>query len=583
MDAFLGSLPAAALALLASFLLGRPARRAGLPQVTVYVFVGALVGPQLLGALGERFPWLAPLAFGEHTHAVLAGIEHLAAGFILFRVGAEFRFTALRRIGPRILLLSTCEIGVTALLVGLAVWVVTHDPLLAGVAPLLATASAPSATLLTLREVEAEGPASRATLLLVGLNNLATLLLFPIPLALLFHTGHPAHALGFSVLALALGSGVGIVTALSLELAATARQRVVLGIVAVLACIGATSVMGEGSGGLAMLATFGAGVMVANGSPHSGALFEELESSVYPLYALFFIAAGADLHLGSLAHLGMLGIAFLSARIAGKLLGTRLGVRLAHWRKELPPQLGEALLCQAGVALGLLAALELSSAEAATRDLRNVVLASVVFFELVGPYLVRRMVVRAGEVKLANLLLAPGAGARGAVREVAEMLLASFGARDLARLHRSGALSARHVMRRVPDFVRPQDRFDRVLRVLGESGSDLLPVVAEDGVLRGVISFQELKDVLYDPTVRNLVIAEDLMGPLPAIVEPQTPLDVVLNHMDRTGAHSWPVVEDGRLAGMLNRRDVYSTLHKALEVTREAEDLDTMAPKEDSR
>ena len=107
---------------------------------------------------------------------------------------------------------------------------------------------------------------------------------------------------------------------------------------------------------------------------------------------------------------GLLAALFITARTAGKLYGARLGMRLTGLSDSLPRSLGSGLLCQAGIALGLVASLE-AIAPAETVHLRQVVVASVVFFELIGPFLVRHVVVRAGEVTLANLL--PHAEAKG--------------------------------------------------------------------------------------------------------------------------------------------------------------------------
>ena len=123
---------------------------------------------------------------------------------------------------------------------------------------------------------------------------------------------------------------------------------------------------------------------VVNSSPHAEEFTLDLERAVYPLYALFFVAAGSGLQVERLGQLGALGLAFIGARVTGKLLGSYVGIKLGGFGKDLPKYLGMGLMCQAGVALGILNALEGSEvAEPITRDLRGVVLASVVFFELV--------------------------------------------------------------------------------------------------------------------------------------------------------------------------------------------------------
>ncbi|MFQ5417341.1 MAG: cation:proton antiporter [Myxococcota bacterium] len=562
MDDFFRTLVSLALALLLCLGLGRLASRIGVPRVTVYLLVGLVLGPHV----GQRFfdegGLASELLLGPHTLVPLGALKQLAIGFILFGVGAEFRIQTFREVGPRILGLSAAEIGLTGLLVGLAVGAGTGDWRLAVIAPVLAISSAPSATLVTLREIEAEGPASRSLILCVGNNNLVALLLFPLLLAVAFGVGHPGQATAFALLALVAGSCIGIGAAVWLESITGRRELVLLGLLVVLAALGFVHWIEPGSTGLGMLACFASGVALANGSPHSGALFRYVENTVYPLYVLFFIAAGRDLHLEAVIQGGALGVLFVSARVAGKFFGARLGLHLTGWREGIPPFFGAGLMCQAGIALGLVATLE-HAAPSATAELRHVVVASVVVFELTGPWLVRQTAVAAGEVKLANLL--PHVEARGteALRWVLLELRRNLGMLPSDSALRKGGPTVRHAMRRRPRTVLETLPFERVLKALGETGADLLPVIDAQNRFKGVISYEEVKNTLYDPVLRDLVIAEDLTRVVGDPLEPESPLAMALEVMDRHRAHSWPVVEDQRLLGLVSRTDLYLLIRKS--------------------
>jgi Kef-type K+ transport system membrane component KefB/CBS domain-containing protein len=548
-------------ALLLSLAIGRVASRYGIPRVTVYLLVGLLLGPHVGLAFVDSEGALAQFMLGAEAVEPLRVLQELGVGFILFSIGASFRFTTFREVGPRVLGISAAEIGLTSALVGIAVYVATGDWRLAAIAPALAVASAPSATLVTLREVEAEGPASRCLILCVGHNNLAALLAYPILASLVFGVGGAGGATLSALIALAGGGLIGFGAAIWLESITGRRELVLLGILVVLAALGLAHWSEVGGTGLGMLACFSAGMAIANGSPHSDELFRYLENTVYPIYVLFFIAAGRDLHLDALVHGGLLAVLFIVARTAGKIYGVRLGMWMTNSTDTLPRSLGSGLLCQAGIALGLVASLE-SIAPAETVHLRQVVVASVVFFELIGPFLVRHIVVRAGEVTLANLL--PHAEAKGA--EALRWVYLEF-RRNLGMLkgdHFDGdsKTSVEHAMRRRPRLVSESLSFERVLKALGETGADLLPVIDHDSQFKGVISYEEVKNTLYDPFLRGLVIAEDLTSSVDDALDPSDSLAKALEVLDRHRVQSWPVVKDGRLLGIVRRTDIYAMMRR---------------------
>ncbi|MEN8183854.1 MAG: CBS domain-containing protein, partial [Myxococcota bacterium] len=501
------------------------------------------------------------LLLGAAVEAPLHAVSQLAVGFILFGIGSQFRFPTFRRVGPRVLVLSGLEIGTTALLVAVAVFAGTGDWRLAVIAPALAVSSAPSATMVTLREVEAEGPTSRCLLLCVGHNNLFALLAFPLLLALAFGGVHAGAATLHALGAILGGAALGLAAAVWLESITGRRELVLLGIMIVVGTLGSVHWFQPGSMGLGMLGCFAAGMALANGSPHSEPLFRYLENTVYPLYVLFFIGAGRDLEIGALGQAGALGLLFIAARATGKLAGARLGLRVARLEEALPASIGSALLCQAGVALGLVAALEAAAPEA-TADLRQVVVASVVVFELIGPWLVRQTAVRAGEVKLANLVPVAEATGFQALRWVLLEIRRNLGSLRADVLSPEGAPRVRHVMQRRPQTISEALPFDRVLKALGETGSELLPVLDPEGRFRGIVSYDEVKNTLYDPILRGLVIAGDLTTAVEDVLAPDATLPEALELMDQHRVHAWPVVEGERLLGMVRRSDVYGLMRR---------------------
>ncbi len=118
-------------------------------------------------------------------------------------------------------------------------------------------------------------------------------------------------------------------------------------------------------------------------------------------------------------------------------------------------------------------------------------------------------------------------------------------------------------MQRRPQTVAESLPFDRVLKALGESGSEVLPVLDPAGRFCGLISYDEVKNTLYDPVLRGLVIAGDLTAPVPDALGPDATLAQALELLDRHRVHAWPVVEGERLLGMVRRSDLYGLIRRA--------------------
>jgi Kef-type K+ transport system membrane component KefB len=131
------------------------------------------------------------------------------------------------------------------------------------------------------------------------------------------------------------------------------------------------------------------GAIVTNIARHHNRPFHAIEQIEWPFMMLFFILAGASLDIELVAKLGWLGVAYVLARIVGRLLGGLACSWHQGWPAGAGLSLGQALLPQAGVAIGI--ALIGSQAFPAYADqLLSAAIAGTVIFELIGPPLTRR-------------------------------------------------------------------------------------------------------------------------------------------------------------------------------------------------
>ena len=376
------------------FLIGLLADLAGrhtpLPRVTLLLLAGFLIGPAVL----DWLPQFAISWFPLFTDIALAMI-----GFLL---GHRLTLPNLREMGRPVLAMSIGEVIVTALLVFSVLALLGVPPvvalLLAGVAP----ATAPLATVDVVNEYRAKGKFTNTLLGIVAIDDAWGLLIFSILLAVVHAmNGHGGVGEVLASSAWEIGGALLLGLALGLPMAyLTGRihpgeptQAEALGLV--LLCAGVAVWVGVSP----ILATIVLGAVVANLSSHHDRPFHAIEGIEWPFLILFFLLAGASLHVEALAQVGWLGAGYIGLRIVGRILGTRLGGALSGAEPAIQRWMGLALLPQAGVAIGM--ALLASQRFPEVKDIiLPVILGSTVIFELFGPVITRIVLIRVGDVKL---------------------------------------------------------------------------------------------------------------------------------------------------------------------------------------
>ena len=540
-----------------ALLLGRLMSRLRLPRATAYLLVGIIAGKPLLGSLP-----IDPLIVEDRNLGVLVDFT---LGLILFGIGRRFRLVQLRRHLRRILTTAAVEISVTFTLVTGAALAVGASAEIAVLLGLIGIATAPAATMLVIREYEADGPVTDLAVLLIGINNLVSVIGFIIAVAYFLPAaaaaGHPSVAFALAV-PVGAGLAVGLVASAWDARIDKTVERQLLGIASVAAIVGAAEAFQFN----ALFACLIAGMVIVNSSPRTSAMFDALQEIDYPLYVLFFVLAGTRLHTGSLAHLGALGIAYVLGRAAGKLLGATLGVRWTRLGGSGRHWLGFALTAQAGVAIGLSRTLALQWPEIGL-PVETTVLAGVVVFELIGPPIVRTALVKSGEVKVMTLLVrrAP-IGLFETASQVVDHFRSAIGLPAWRKVAEPKDIPVAQLMRKNVETIPPGALFDEVLRQLAATRYDRLLVVDSAGRLAGVINYADVHSVVVDETLAKLVTASDIATPnpvtLPADATVADAIAVLHVHPDMTFL---PVVDRDdptRLLGIVRQNDVLGTFRK---------------------
>ena len=400
------------LALVGGLLMSRLAKKLNLPAVTAYLVAGLLLGPYCIGALN-----ILDIGFNTPEEVTnLDIISQVALGFIAFTIGNEFRLEQLKHMGRQAITVGIAQAVFTTALVDAAL-VALHfmNPALISVSSAItlgaiAAATAPAATLMVVRQYKADGPLTKLLLLVVAIDDAVGLVLFSASfgVASALESGTISlvtvllEPLVEIVLSLVLGGFAGWVLYRVEKYFFSRSKRLSISIGFVLLTVGLSmaefEVGGIHCGFSLLLVCMMTGTVFCNICDFSEELMGRVDSWTAPLFVLFFVLSGAELNLRVLSNplVLLIGVVYIVSRSLGKYLGAYGSCKATGCSEGITKHLGVTLLPQAGVALGMaLTAQRLSDGEM----VRNVILFSVLVYELVGPALTKRALIAAGEIK----------------------------------------------------------------------------------------------------------------------------------------------------------------------------------------
>ena len=400
-----------AVALVGGLMLSRLTKLFHLPAVTAYLIAGLILGPFCLGALGIK-------GFGfQSLHEVegLRIVTQTALGFIAFTIGNEFRLSQLKAMGSGAIIIGILQAVVTTVLVDIVLIVLhfcfPHIITLPAAIVLgaIASATAPAATLMVVRQYKADGPLTKLLLLVVAIDDAVGLLLFSVSYGIstalsngqISVLGMVVEPILEVVLSLGLGAIMGWLLNWVEQFFHSRSKRLTISVAFVLLTVGLSMLkftIGSVHCGFSLLLVcMMTGTVFCNICDTSEELMDRVDGWTMPINILFFVLSGAELDLNVLVQpmTILVGVVYIIARSAGKYFGSNVSCRLTKQSKPICDNLGITLLPQAGVALGM--AMTAATLTDGTL-IRNVVLFSVLVYELVGPVLTKRSLMAAGEI-----------------------------------------------------------------------------------------------------------------------------------------------------------------------------------------
>ena len=401
-----------AVAMIGGLMMSRLTKKLHLPAVTAYLVAGLLMGPFILGAVG-----VPGLGFNTlHQVEGLRIVTQTALGFIAFTIGNEFRLSQLRATGKAAITVGILQAVITTAVVDI-VLICLHlsfphiislpSAIILGA---IASATAPAATLMVVRQYKADGPLTKLLMLVVAIDDAVGLLLFSASFGVatalssgaVSVVGVIVEPILEIVLSLVLGGIMGWLLNWVEQFFHSRSKRLTISIAFVMLTVGLSMIkfhIGPIHCGFSLLLVcMMTGTIFCNICSTSEELMDRVDGWTMPLNILFFVISGAELDLQVVANpiTLIVGVVYIIFRSLGKYYGSVASCRLTRQTKPITDNLGITLLPQAGVALGM----AMTASTLPGGDLtRNVVLFSVLIYELVGPALTKRSLLAVGEIK----------------------------------------------------------------------------------------------------------------------------------------------------------------------------------------
>ena len=381
-------------------------KKYSLPIVVGYVLFGIVISPDILNLVpfleSEFHSWY------EFLIIKLDYITQIALAFIVFTIGTELSLRTFKRLGKSIYIITIFEALGAALISAAAVYIIgapIHMALLLGA---IAAASAPASTIMVLKEYNAEGPLSSTLMAVVGLDNTLALILFALisPVAMMFIGGGQALSIQLLITpiieisaAILVGLIIGYITQHYISMVDDKTKKVVSILTAVVLSSAVSLVLGLSS----LIANLALGFAIRNFAEKNLQISEYLDTLTIPLYAMFFIFAGAEIRftqMGSFVFL-ITAFVFLVSRIIGKYGGAVLAGRLSDAEPVVKKYIGLGLFPQGGVAIALAFSVQKQFTQIPDTSLMifNMVILTAALTEIFGPIFTKEAVIRSGEAE----------------------------------------------------------------------------------------------------------------------------------------------------------------------------------------
>ncbi|MCG3178918.1 MAG: hypothetical protein BIFFINMI_01248 [Phycisphaerae bacterium] len=559
-----------------------------LPMVTAYILAGILIGPHALGMIPS-----------EQVVRDLTPLRDIALAVVLFTIGTQFEISVFRHLRPWLLRLGAWDTLGVAAVVGLSMWGMTGSVETAILTAIIALEIAPAATFLVLRETASSGTMTRLILNAVVVNNIFVIALFSLTwpvLRIAYHGGAWTmllHGPAVIVGSIALGTIIGLAITVAEQKYHSDAERLLLLLGGILLTVGLSQLLDFQP---FLIASLTAGIVVGNASAKAEQVRQLIERIDTPFYVIFFVLAGASLHLDYLLEstTALLAGGYILTRVVGRLAGCYLGARGRSLEPRIVRWLPASLLSHSAIAIALVGLLyqTFPGENSAFQQLQTVVLAAVAVYELAAPVLLKIALTVSGEVSVAHgTMRGQGIADIGAWKQVLHRLGESLGVRARSVPIDLAQANMEQIIVRDVHAIGVDQGYNKVLGFVGHSKFDCVPVVDAEGYYLGYISYYQIRNFAYDPSFSSLIIAGDMMSTGAEMVLGQDQPDDVADRFNRSNTSYLPVIRPAErdptrraLVGLIEQQTLlrYILAHSAAEQARKKDESPQSPPPADA-
>lgn len=369
---------------------GRVANYFKLPNVSGYIVAGLIIGPSFFNIVnGEDI-----ISFNI--------VNEMALAAIAFSIGNEFLLKDMKKVGKNVLIITVAEvIGAVTVVFVVMYFIFKQSIPFSLVIASMSAATAPAGIVMVIRELKASGPLVRTILPIVAIDDALGIMVFGVCLSLAKMASGVASFSLFQIIfsplmeitgSLVLGFVLGIIMSKAVKKARNQEELLVMTIGFILLSSGGASYIGLSP----LLTCMMLGATVVNTKQNPSRVFNAINEFTPPINLLFFTIAGASLNIKVLSTVGALGVGYILARAAGKIIGATIGAKAVGAEEKVVKYLGMSLLTQGGISIGL-SIIVRNQLPDLSESIITVILFSVLIYEIAGPILAKIAITKAGE------------------------------------------------------------------------------------------------------------------------------------------------------------------------------------------